>query len=560
MFSCFMNHHKYSSIFVITLIVIIASLFRLYNINHRGILTYDESQLLLEAQYNNSVFVWSKKYLTTIITSPQKALDTENLVKEFYSAGSIPRTGRVIHTFLLSLGDFYDSTGVTTGLVMMALFGTGCVVLTFYLGLHLTKSVTIASLSALILAVLPYHIIYSRSLISETDAQFFFLISLITYLKYLKSKQSFFYFLTALLIGFCFITNGDRIAFFAIPLLDLAIHIKKWLKSLLIFCTGFIIPVLLAELPYYLAFLLTHNLGIIMTNPTYLEQQLWAHTRLSRFGYETSLFSIFTYPYALLVFGGVVFTFTLTVGLIKTISLKDKRFWVILTPIALTLLFQSIYSLKVLRALIQILPLLAICAAIGADAIFKKMRKVVRPNLLIIIFFALLFIESVYRTYPVLIYNNRSEQAVNFVGSKISAKILATNALALKVYLPNKHITPYQNVFLAAKGEAIDFTAYDYLITTPQKYTIASEGRFLTTTLDPNLKLIEKSCLPIQVVSEQLPKTLLYLFAFDHNANLKKSLDFINSFDYNKDFQTKIYDLNRCQEVLNQKKDEKSEN
>ena len=114
---------------------------------------------------------------------------------------------------------------------------------------------------------------------------------------------------------------------------------------------------------------------------------------------------------------------------------------------------------------------------------------------------------------------------------------------------PKKMITPYQELFISGSAGNINLSHFDYLVLTPQKYTFASGGRYLTKQLDNTLSIIEKTCQPIKTISQPLPQTLLYVFAFDHNADLKKNLDFIKNFDYSKDSQIRIYKLSDCSSI-----------
>ncbi len=127
-------------------------------------------------------------------------------VSEGYSAYSILKTGKdefgkALPVVFRSLGDFKTPVYIYSvvpilpifGLTPFAvrfpsfLFGLLTIPLLFFLVMHLTKNKEISLISCLLLAISPWHIVFSRAAFESTVALFFFLAGVLTF--YLSFKK-----------------------------------------------------------------------------------------------------------------------------------------------------------------------------------------------------------------------------------------------------------------------------------------------------------------------------------------------------------------------------------
>lgn len=550
------------SVYLIILLIIISSYFRFTNLSNWGLLIYDEGRYVTEAKYTRDVLGWFTKFIITIPFSENKAQLVEQQVKSFQTDELYPVTARPLHNAFTSIGYLLSPNSINQGNFIFAFFGILTVLLTYLLAFLITKSKAISFLSALILAVLPLHIIYSRSVLAEVDSQFFFLVSLIIYLFYFRKKAMWLFALCGFFIGLAFITNGDRFAFFTLLILETILRKKDSLKSNTLFLIAFAIPVFLAEIPYHIAFLLTHHYQLTPDIPTYWEQVLWNHTRLLSFTQSKSLTSFLSYPFTLISLGGTTFFTFVILGIFWMIkNWKLQIYWIILIPVLTTFLFQSAHGLQATRGISPILPLLSIAAAIGIFEIKKVIPYLQKKSLLNLStlknsrLFTLLglivILELTYKSFGLLNYTTNLPDALHFLKTHNAKVVITTSDILLTAYDPTIKTINYQinSGKLKSLPESND---QGYLLTNIQKYTITTKARGLKKQLDNNLTVIEQSCNPIFNQPEISNRTLINFYAFEHNVSLKDTLDFINHFDNNSDGNIKIYDYKSCLKKINQ--------
>ena len=269
--------HRKFVIYSVLGILILATGLRFYNLGNRGIFDYDEAWYLLEAKslHDALQFVWQKATETNI--------DHQSLKEYLRERGTVPiTTFKPGHTFLTFLGMLCFGVHDYAGFSVSAILGT----LTVYLIYSLTKrlyGVKTGLLAALILAISPFHIGYSRSGYAQANAIFFVALGL--YLWYGQARDEKPFGLTRLFLSGCAIGYAFTCHFnlFIIPPLFLAyeaIHtickrhdlFSSVAKRLGLFSLGMATPLLLFELPARILRLIGR---LPEGQQTYLEQSLY---------------------------------------------------------------------------------------------------------------------------------------------------------------------------------------------------------------------------------------------------------------------------------------------
>lgn len=437
---------------------------------------------------------------------------------------------------------------------ILAIFGVINVLLAFILALLVTESKKVALIAPAFLAVLPLHVFYSRLSMAEMDSQFFFLLSLIFYILRIKKGKLIYWWLTSIAITLALVTNGDRFAFITPIIIELFLYRRQAIRQIFIFGLVFSVGMILSEIPYHIAFLLTHNYKIIIENPSYLEQQLWILARLTGFGLKINLLSFLSYPYMILNTTGYLFSIFLVLGIIKTIRSKNKLEIVSLVSFSSTLLFLSIHSLQALRAISPILPLFAIEASIGLLFIIKYLSAYLKNRLmlvgiLLILILATIF-ELVLNSLPLLNYTSPYLKTMSILTSQNAKHIVTTTDAIFKSVNPNIQTINYQNTLgvgdFSIKGE----NSPEFIVTNIQKYTIPTRAINLTKDIDKTTDLIQKNCSPVYSSYDINSHLLVKLFAFEHNSSINKTTEFLNKFHIPEDGRLNIYKFRECIEQI----------
>lgn len=376
------------------------------------------------------------------------------------------------------------------------------------------------------------------------DSQFFFLLSLIFYTLRVEKEKLIYWWLTCVFITLALITNGDRFAFITPIIIELFLYKKQAIRQMFIFGLIFSIGMILCELPYHIAFLLTHNYKIVVENPSYLEQQLWILARLSGFGIKINPLSFVSYPYMLLNITGYLFSIFLILGIVKVIRSRSKLEIILLVILSSTLLFLSIHSLQAFRAISPILPLLAIGASIGVFSLIKYLKsRIIRIVFLFVITLITLF-EFTLKDITLLNYSSPYLKAMDVLNSQKAMHIVTTTDAIFRSLNPNIRTTNYQNTI--GIGELSIKDNPDFIVTNIQKYTIPTRAINLTKDIDQTTSLIQQNCIPVFSIEDINSHLLGQLFAYEHNSSINKTVNFLNKFYIPNDGRLDIYSFKDC--------------
>lgn len=157
-------------------IICCAAFFRLYHIQGQGFLFWDEGTYMNEAKFYTSVV----HHLPFVIEQVRTGLNLDALQRML--DGWPPSAAKPLHGIFIFIFSLFFGLHDYTGQLLSALFSLGFLIL-FFKMIAQYESLPVAFLSLFLLAVSPYHIMFSRSAFPEMDSAFFYLLSLWCYLS-----------------------------------------------------------------------------------------------------------------------------------------------------------------------------------------------------------------------------------------------------------------------------------------------------------------------------------------------------------------------------------------
>ena len=187
---------------LLVLILFIGISLRFHNISERGFILWDEATYMKYAKFGVSTV----KNLPLVI----KQFLSDKLDRDMLKAnleGSIPvETPKPGHVFLLAIASLLTNSRDYSGSVASAILGVASIFLVYIAGKTFYDHKT-GLISASVLAVSPYHIMYSRSAMAEIDASFFFLLGVFFYYLSYREGRNLYLVLSGLCAGFSVTCN-----------------------------------------------------------------------------------------------------------------------------------------------------------------------------------------------------------------------------------------------------------------------------------------------------------------------------------------------------------------
>ncbi len=327
------------------LILLLGAGLRFYRITKLEPAIWDEGVYLLEARYLTT-------FCTGVWESARLLLEEKRTGEDVWKRGEQlpgirngikglpPRYGRILHDTFVAAANLLAGEHPYIGNMVNAVFGTLTILAIFFLG-RLMYDDRIGLIAALILAVMGYHIHYSRSWLAEADTMFFLVAAFFFYYRSRVRTPELSYrdiALCGLLLGIGFTVHNRCIVVFGmIFLLDLFFFwrphtIVRNIKRMRIFLlTGlFLLPSFLWESVYHLVFIVFRRLRIPMTTPTFLEQVLHGFWHSLLWGYISKNFrpaGFLTFPYLYQHMNGIPALLLLVAGLglaLRRRTLSDR--------------------------------------------------------------------------------------------------------------------------------------------------------------------------------------------------------------------------------------------
>lgn len=347
---------------ILLVILSLGSWLRFYQINERGVFLWDEAAYLIGAKKLNEIII------DTVKNPFQKK---DYVVEDTFT--------KPLHLGLIWIFSWFIGFKEYTNSIVSIFFGIGTVFLIFIIG-KIMYGVNTGLISAFILSISAYHIMYSRSGLPDANSIFLTILSVyFYYVSRINKEKRLPFVLSGVLVGCIFLCN---FRFFLVPLclfLFELFFLKRFprdIKRFFLFCFSMSIPIIgwitisttfsLLITGDFLALSYLKQLGVIF-NFHLVSKGSSLHIEPFR--------DIFFYPQILWYLdGGIVFLCTL-LGImlfIKRHTLQDRLvlslfslpliFWSIITPKEIIYTTQEVIPLRYTRSISIILPFMALLA------------------------------------------------------------------------------------------------------------------------------------------------------------------------------------------------------
>jgi len=509
---------------ILILFVVIGVGFRFYQIAQSDFIFFDEGYYLNDDR---------REYVDFIAEHPLK--NFKDFIRALYGDLQISLgSGKPLWIFLTNLRVFVghqDSWFFPR--ILSAIAGCLTLWMIYVFARKYFNSSRIALLSLIFLAILPSHVFYSRLALQEVLSTLFFLLGIYFYIfpRALHLRT----FLSAVFLMLAYFTNYRMIVIPAL-IAFCELYISFDMKQRLDFRKYFWHTLIFFFLVIMIA-CIDKGQHITVILPWMMHQT----TRAQQDPFHW--YNFFSYPYFTFrlesIFFGILFWGNLY-------NVARKR-WRSLLPFFLACVQMFIFSLpeeKGARYICVVLPFIVMAAAALAVELFEERKdSLSRIFLMVFIIFTvgtlvtkswgIVRFQSDYR--PAMEYMMRENKYVKVVTSQKWVMNLYSPAIEQVRELP--HILQYLISFYGH--------GFKYLVIDPQAYVSWTKGgvRFYPK-LEDYLGYVTQFVKPIKVFSHLNP-VMLERFVFEHNENLKRSIDFL-ALD-NKELGTiRIYDIEAC--------------
>ncbi len=316
--------HLLSVYGLLLLAVVCGGMLRFHQITDREPFISDEADYIGEAQFLKSAVCAvtdSARLFLEERRSGRDAWKKQEQAEAFQEAlkGHPPVMARPGHVIFIALAMGFVEDPIAAAPAASALFGTLSILLVFLLGRALYRP-WVGALAAILLAVSPYHIWYSRSGFAEADTTFFLLLTVLLYVLGRKRSSPWWMALTGLACGTGFVVHHRFVLFLGVLwFLEAFAAVAKQGPGLRAqverFCLlnlAFALPILSIEAVYHVALLAFQAAGKVMPAPTYVTQLVLVsayirYNNLIPYRHFFEWRNFLTYPYLLWVIEGPIF-------------------------------------------------------------------------------------------------------------------------------------------------------------------------------------------------------------------------------------------------------------
>jgi 4-amino-4-deoxy-L-arabinose transferase-like glycosyltransferase len=360
---------------LIILVVMGAATLRLYQLDDRGIVNWDEAFYIDSAKMGRNL-VLNLPFLFELYEQDRLTKsEIKGTVKGSMIGNPKPTYLAICTAFALGTGEVEDYTLF----LLSALAGIAAVLMVFLYTSHLEKSWPAGVIAAVILSVSGMGIMYSRSAMAEAVPALLYLVACFVYLRARESGSSVAFGATGIILGFFFTSNyrwiflvGLFVIFEVIELVRAGKGWKKQRKSLSYLLLGIVTIPLIFEASYWGVSLITPEVF-----PSYFQDLFGRY--YSIFVEREDALSIFPHTMfvrsVLLTEGPMVLSLALLGVILSVVKYSPGR----LLPCLTVLVPLCAFSLKTrgdrLVAISIIGPFLAILASIGLCWISDQIRK-----------------------------------------------------------------------------------------------------------------------------------------------------------------------------------------
>ncbi|MEW6443401.1 MAG: glycosyltransferase family 39 protein [bacterium] len=435
--------------------------FRITDLSGQGPRLWDEGIYLQEARF---LYTLTQAVWDSAVLKGREAVTREDLWKkdEQIAAlgrrirGAPPIFGRVTHDATLALGMLvWGPQDAAVGARVNALTGILSLFLLYGLARRLYGS-RAAFFATLVFSLMGYHIHYCRSTMAETTTVAFLIAAFHFYaasrtLREHRSSRSLA--LAALLLGLAFTTHNRMIVAWGLFVL---LEARFWicgpapvrLRRFAAFHVFFLLPLVAWELPYYLAFLATKHMNIVVSAPTYFEQVVVALGRSALWGYISKAYRLdgfLTFPYLMAVSCGVLPLALAAAGLVAGLRRRSPADLLVASWFLLPYCLYSFTTAGLARVFTVLLPAAALLAgSLWADGSkepwFPRIRAGAGPFWVQTAAVVLLLGNGLYFGWR----SARSEDGYAEVAERLRARgeegIVTTNVPVLEVYCGQERV------------------------------------------------------------------------------------------------------------------------
>jgi len=420
--------------------------------------------------------------------------------------------------------------------VISALAGSLTLFVMYIFARRFYNSTWIGLLSVGLLSVLPSHIFYSRLALQEALSTLFFLLGF--YFYFFPKKFCYRTFISAFFFICVFFTNYRLII---IPVFVALVEVIWWITD--------------KELPNFrkyfwhtlIFFFIILMVGCIDEGQNMRVIFSWMFHQVDLAKGKFDLFNLISYPYYIFKLESIFF------GLLffANIYYLNRHEWHKAFPFLLICCMIAIFSTvgeRAARYLCVGLPFIVMSvSSVIVDFWNLKNHRQWRWGMTLLIF--LTFVTLLQKSY--VIANSRTDYktAMDYVlRVDPHTKVLSTQSWVQNLYSAERNdVKEIPHAF----SRLLDLYAqgYRYLIVGPQAYVSFTESNVkFEPPLEGYLGFITSRVKPVKIYSH-FNDAILERFVFEHNENLMKSLDFLNSKD--KQYGAlRVYDIKKCIRII----------
>ncbi|MDI6785204.1 MAG: glycosyltransferase family 39 protein [bacterium] len=531
--------NKLSYLFL-AIIIFLAAFLRLYHIKDKCFFLTDEAANSREAIFVKDIFNHTiKSFSLKNITNKERVDYISN------NLGGLPLTNpKPGHVVLIALfGSFTNGIKDYTSSLMSAVFGLATVILIFFLGKSL-YSPKVGILSAFLLSISGYHLLYSREGFGEINTLFFFVLANIFYIQSIKNKYFSIWYLglSGLFTGIAYSCHYRWILMpFFFYVYELYFFYRKkphfTLENIRRFTTlslTMLLPFAIYESFYHLLLIIYRKSNIVFPFRTYIEL---LYDNIFRFGSSVAfnIQDFIAYPFYLFKLEGIVICILLLYGIYKLIRNYTSFNFIIFFQFFVSLIFFGLYSADFPRFFVIALPSIFLIISKALDDYIKP------KNIVFIVILVLICIFSLPNINNTLNLNSGLRKAFNYLSRQGVTKHITTHEQVSFFYVKDPNLVrDIRNIESYTSLKNLYNQDYRYLLVDVQKYI--TKFPHFPFKKSPLLIEIESRAKPIFTIKEN--RGLHFQFWFEHCiVSFLNTLNFFKNIDKKDISEVRIYDL-----------------
>ena len=521
----FVIENKHSKIVSGSLIglVIIGILMRLYHITQNDFFLYDEGFYL---NYNH--------LLVRLMTShpPENFHDWMQAILVWFRFSMA--SGKALWFLLIDARVFLGLMhAYFIPRLVSAMAGSLTLWITFVFARRFFNSFWLGMLSLVFLAFLPSHMSYSRLGFQEALSTLFFLLGFYFYL--FPRSFTFKTFVSGLFFGCAYFTN------YRLIILPLLVFVCEFFVSL----SEGRHPGFRKYLWHTLTFLsLVFIVGGLDKGENTIVTFSWMFHQTHLASEQFDWFNLLSYPYYLFrlesPFFGILFWGNIYCAL--------RREWFKIFPFVMVCVQMLIFSFaaeKGARYLCVMTPFMAMAAASFVISLFERKQQPALQAALVV-FLVVTLGSLLIKSFQIVTSHSDYKPAMEYLKNiDGEAQVLSTQP-----WIQNLYMDQHKGIVLGCPNRfqsrlALYGHGFRYMVLCPQAYiSWTTDGKRFTRHLENYLGFVASHVKPMQVFPH-LNRVMLERFVFEHNENLKRSIDFLNLRDQNPG-EIKIYEVKSC--------------